>query len=562
MKNISHFLIEKTFYFFGLLVQNNKRFCSNKANPGAEDMRALTRKKGEAVFSILIFGLTLFVLLLAYFKVAIGVSGEWSWGYCENRAWGRLMGPGFFLVLYLVVVFRGLKHFSRMRRAGKAAVLSALVILAFCLQVTGPYLSEYGAAETVITMFLPHATGAYFFEAQKLKDPKTYMQGFAERISGLDWDWEEFPGTKVKVHPPGNTLLIYSFIKFAQAHPRASARFNHLLFRIYPHYKTIYHGGLSGLGEATCVGLFLAAFFFYLVGSITLIPAYFLAKEVSNKETAFLAAGFVGLMPSILMFSPAPDQIFPLLALLYSFFLVKAIRSRGVLYALLAGLTLSLWSFFHPAFLVMMAFTVFALVIYFFWLPGRRKRLKEHYRPTLTIAAALAAGFLVPNLLLFLLHYNAFRVFWICLSENRKIYIATGFFPRTYWKWALLAIPDFFLFMGIPAACIFLWALPSAWRSLTREKRLEIASLSPLALMVTLFLIAVWGQNKGEIARLLMFLGPIGVVLGLAISRNRALLSRRTLLIALLLLAAQLILFRLFFDVWYSQDLIRRGEFG
>ena len=534
------------------------------------------KRNFEVFFLLLAGGVTLFVLLLAYFRVPIGVSGEWTWGYCENRPWGRLVVPGFFLVLYLMVVFWGLAlkqkpvwardglwRFSRMGRAGKATVLSALVILVFCLQVTGPYLAEQGATETAITMLLPHATGAYFIESQKLKDSKTYMQGFAERISRPDWDWEEFKGTKVKVHPPGNTLLIYSSIKFARAHPRASARFNHLLFQMYPHYKTLYHGGLSGFGQATCVGLFLAAFFFYLLGSITLIPAYFLAKEVSDNQTAFLAAGFVGLIPSILMFSPAPDQMLPALALLYSFFLVKAIRSRGVLYALLAGLTLSLWSFFHLSFLVMMAFTVFALLIYFFALPGRRKRLKDDCGPTRKIAAVLAVGFLVPNLLLLLLlRYNALLVFWICLSQNSKIYTATGFFPRTYWKWALLAIPDFFLFMGIPVACIFLWALPSAWRSLIREKRLEITNLTPLAIMATLFLIAVWGQNKGEVARLLMFLGPLGVVLGLAIVRSRALLSRKTLLIALFLLAAQLILFRLFFDVWYSQDLIRRGEFG
>ncbi len=531
-------------------------------------MDATGGKKAEVLFSILTFGLTLFVLLLAYYRVPIGVNGEWSWGYCENRPGRRLLEPGVFLVLYLVVIFWGLAirqtpdwrrlaRFSLMGRAGRVAVLSAMVILAFCLQVTGPYLSEYGAAETVITMFLPHSTGAYFLESQRIEDPKSYMPGFAERISR--YAWHEFGGTKIKVHPPGNTLLIYYYVKFAQAHPRASAGFNRLLFRMYPNYETTYHGGLFHLGKETLAGLFLAAFFFYLVGSLTLIPAYFLARQVADKETAFFAAGFVGLIPSILLFSPAPDQVFPVLALLYSFFLVKAIRSRPLFYGLLAGRTLSLWSFFNLSFLVMMAFTGIALLIYFFALPGRRKRLKKHFRPTLKIAAALAAGFLVPNLLLFLLRYNAFYVFWICLRENSKIYT---FLPRTYWKWALLAIPEFFIFMGIPAACIFLWALPSAWRSLTREKRLEIVNLSPLALMATLFLVAVWGQNKGEVARLLMFLGPVATVLGLAITGKRALLSRKTLLIALFLLAVQLILFRLFFDIWYSQDLISRGEFG
>jgi asparagine N-glycosylation enzyme membrane subunit Stt3 len=336
---------------------------------------------------------------------------------------------------------------------------------------------------------------------------------------------------------------------------------NRLLFQMYPYYETFYQGGLRGLGEATCVGLFLAALTFYLVGSLTLIPAYFLTKQIADKETAFFAAAFVGFIPSILLFSPAFDQIFPALALLYSFFLIKAIRSRRIIFAILAGLVLSVWSFLQLSFLVMMALSVFALLLYFFALPERKKRIKENFQPTLKIAAGLAVGFLVPNLLLFFLRYNAFQVFWINLRENSKIYSLPAF-PRTYWKWALLAIPDFFLFMGVPAACIFLWALRLAYRSLVKERRLEIAGLTSLALMLTLFLIAVWGQNKGEVARLLMFLGPIATVLGLAISHQRARLSRRTLLALLLLLAVQLILFRLFFDIWYSQDLIRRGEFG
>jgi hypothetical protein len=499
--------------------------------------------------------------------VPIGVNGEWSWGYCEDRPVGRITEPGVFLVLYLVVVFWALAmrkgapdavtRFSMMRRPGKAAVLSAMVILLFCLQITAPYLSGFGATETVITISLPHSTGAYFIESQRIEDPKSYLQGFAQRISLHDW--HEFGGTKIKVHPPGNTLVIYYYIKFARAHTGLSAWFNRLLFRMYPYYEILYSSGLRGFGEPTYVGLFLAAFTFYLVGSLTLIPAYFLAREVADSETAFLAAAFVGLIPSILLFSPAFDQVFPALALLYSIFLFKAIRSRSLLYAIFAGLMLSLWSFLQLSFLVMMAFTGIAVLLYYFLLPGRKKRLKENFSPMLKIAIGLAIGFLVPNLLLFLLRYNAFEVFWINLRENSKIYT---FRPRTYWKWAILAIPDFFLFMGVPAACIFLWGLPSAWGSLIRQRRLEMVNLASLALMLTLFLIAVWGQNKGELARLLMFLGPIATVLGLAISSERGLLSRKTLLLAFLLLALQLILFRLFFDIWYSQDLIRRGEFG
>gem|GEM_PF-2572490 len=531
-------------------------------------MSATGRKRGEVVLTILTFGLTLLALLLAYFRVPIGVSGEWSWGYCEDRLPERLIIPGAFLALYLVVVFWALAvkkraagdqaaRFNLMSRPGRAGVLLVMVLLLFCLQITAPYLSGYGATETFITMSLPHSTGAYFIESQRIEDPESYLRGFAGRISL--YPWHEFGGTKIKVHPPGNTLFIYYCIEFARAHPRMSAWFNRLLFQMYPHYQTFYQSGLRGFGEPTFAGLFLAAFTLYLIGSLTLTMAYFLTRQIAEKETAFFAAAFVGLIPSILLFSPAFDQVLPALALLYSFFLIKALRSRRLVFSFLAGFTLSLWSFLQLSFLVMLALTVFALVLYFFALPGRKKRLKENFGATLKIAASLGAGFLVPNLLLFLLHYNAFQVFWINLRENSEIYT---FLPRTYWKWALLAIPDFFLFMGIPLAGIFLWAVPSAWRALVREKRLEIVSLSSLALMLTLFLIAVWGQNKGEVARLLIFLGPIATILGLVICRKRALLSRKTLLTLLILLAVQLILFRLFFDIWYSQDLIRRGDFG
>ena len=516
---------------------------------------SFAKRNFEVFFLLLAGGFTVFVLVLTYFKVPIGVVGEWTWCYTEERSWGRLIGPGVFLVLYLMVVFLGLGRIGRMGRAGRALILLLLFILIFCLQVVTPYLWEYGAVETVITMFSPHATGAYFMESRQVSSVRLYLKNFAERIYA---HWF-YAAPKVNVHPPGSTLLIYSSIKFLQTHPRTNVWFNRFLFRIYPHYEVIYQAGLSDLGEATFVGLLLVAFIFCLFGSIALIPAYLLTREIAAKETAYFAAAFVGLMPSLLIFSPSPDQMLPALALFYSFFLVKAIRSRRLLYASCAGLTLFFWSFFHLSFLVMMAFTVFALLIYFFALSGKGRRLKEGYRPTLKIAAALFVGFLVPNLLLFILRYNAFRVFWICMAQNRKFY---NQFPRTYWKWALLAIPDFFLFMGIPAACIFLWGLVRAWKAFIREKRLEIISLGPLALMAVLLILTIWGVNRGETARLWNFLGPVGLAFGLAGVERSGLLSRKTLFVALILVAVQLILFRLFFDIWHSQHIILGGDLG
>jgi len=513
------------------------------------------RQKFEFFFLLVAGGFTLFVLLLTYFKVPIGVVGEWTWCYTEERFWGRLIGPAVFLVLYLMVVFWGVGRIGRMGRRGRALTLFLLFILVFCLQVIAPYLWQYGAVETVITMFSPHATGAYFMESRQVSSLAPYLENFAQRIV-KQW-FHAAP--KVNVHPPGSTLLIYSSIKFLRAHPGTSAWLNRLLFRIYPHYEAIYRGGLFDLGEETFVGLLLVAFIFSLFGSIALIPAYLLTREIAAEETAYLAAAFVGLMPSLLIFSPSPDQMFPALALFYSFFLVKAIRSRHFFYALLAGLTLFFWSFFILSFPVIVALTGIALFIYFFALPGRRKRLKEGLRPTLKIAAALAAGFLVPNLLLLLLRYNALRVFWICMAQNRRFYTH---FPRTYWKWALLALPDFFLFMGVPAACIFLLGLGRSWGSIIREKRPEIISVVPLALLAVLLILTIWGVNRGETGRLWNFLGPVGLAFGIAGVERSRLLSRKSLLIALFLVALQLILFRLFFDIWLSQRIILSGSLG
>jgi hypothetical protein len=77
-----------------------------------------------------------------------------------------------------------------------------------------------------------------------------------------------------------------------------------------------------------------------------------------------------------------------------------------------------------------------------------------------------------------------------------------------------------------------------------------------------LLLLTVWGVNRGETARLWNFLGPMSLVFGLAAVERGRLLSKRTLLIALLMLAFQLILFRLFFDIWHSQRIILSGDLG
>ncbi|KPJ58141.1 MAG: hypothetical protein AMS15_09105 [Planctomycetes bacterium DG_23] len=513
------------------------------------------KQKSNFFFLLVAGGFTLFALIIAYYKVPIGVEGEWTWDYTQERSWERLLGPGVFLALYLMVVFLGLGRIGRMQRRGRAFAVLLLFILVFGLQVIAPYLWEYGAVETLVTMSSPHTTGAYFMESQRVLSIRSYLENFAERIS-RQW-FHAAP--KVNTHPPGSTLLIYATIEFLQAHRGTNAWLNRLFFRIYPHYRVVYEAGLFALGEATFVGLLLVAFFFCLFGSTALIAAYLLTKEIAGEETAYLAAAFVGLTPAIMIFSPSPDQILPALALFYSFFLVKAIRSKSLFYAFCSGLTLFIWSFFILSFPVMVALTGICLVIYFFALPGRRERLKTGFWPTLKIACAAAAGFLVPNLLLLLLRYNAFRVFWICLAQNDEFY---SHFPRTYGKWVLLALPDLFLFMGIPAACIFIFGLGRAWGHTLKKRSPEITSLVLLALMAVLFILTIWGVNRGETGRLWHFLGAVGLAFGTAAVEKGRLLSRKSLLIALVLMALQLILFRLFFDVWHSQRIILAGNFG
>jgi len=206
----------------------------------------------------------------------------------------------------------------------------------------------------------------------------------------------------------------------------------------------------------------------------------------------------------MLLFSPGLDQCFPAVAATACALSLAAGVRRSGWRAALAGLAVSAGLFFS------LAFAVVALWAFLLAIAGLRRGEGPATRASvLRLGAFAAAGFALPvDLLYVAFGYNSFAVWWACWQANAAFNAQSG---RVYWKWLLINPVDFLGFVGVPVACLFVrrvaFEVSELWRR--RLAGRDWAALAAAGLLVTL---NVLGGNRGEVARLWMFLMPAAVV--------------------------------------------------
>jgi hypothetical protein len=272
---------------------------------------------------------------------------------------------------------------------------------------------------------------------------------------------------------------------------------------------------------------------------------YFIGREVVSREAGIVAVALTALIPSLHLFGPYPDQLFPLFAIGALYAWQRALRVGSAVWAAAAGVALViglLWSLS----LLAAAAAIAGWSILTAWNawragdgPSRRAWLKSF--------SGLAAGILVASLLpMALLGYDTWQVWKICLSQHATFAVL---FPRSYGSWTLFNPVEFAVFVGLPS--FTLWAVAAGldldgWR---QRKRADIVSLPAWTLFGVLFALNLSGKNLGEVARLWMFLMPLAALAGAGVLAG---LDRRSGWLAGLVLVlgtTQLIVFRLSLNV-------------
>jgi len=175
------------------------------------------------------------------------------------------------------------------------------------------------------------------------------------------------------------------------------------------------------------------------------------------------------------------------------------------LWVFASALVFDLSMFLSFAFLALLP--VLAIFAVFVALDTRERDFRFLLKTAAIFLTGVALFYFGVNFLLSLDMIEVFR--GVLVSLNSCI------LERTYSKWAVFNLYDFFSFLGIPLFLLFVKSSVPAVRGVfhraVRQKNFLV-----YAFLITLLLLEVLGKNRGETARLWLFLVPFAVMIAAA----------------------------------------------
>jgi hypothetical protein len=324
-----------------------------------------------------------------------------------------------------------------------------------------------------------------------------------------------------QVHPPGLFLAFAAVERFYDRFPAAEAAVARWVERTDPSTEMLRREAKALVVHHPAAFGMTLAYGTILLGSLTPLACFVVLRQAWPAKPSLVAAGLSALVPGAYLFNPSLDQAYPTLTLLLCAVAVRAVATRrqpsqglrragwrwGIAFGVLAYGAM----FLHIGFaLVVFILGVAAAIL---WRSERPELgLRDVARAWGPPALGAIVGFLTPAFVLQVwVGYPTFRVILLCLRNNGLFNAAVH---RTYWPWVAIAPFEFALSLGFGLLLVsgVGWLL-EAGRAVRRGS-LQGRSAVLLAaggVMLTLHLL---GMNRGETARLWLFLTPLLVIGG------------------------------------------------
>jgi hypothetical protein len=482
----------------------------------------------------------------------MGIAGEWQWPYSLQPESFVAAAPALVLCALMAMIAgvflrRGLlEKRSEIIAVGLCAALSLGIILETAQAVQA---APYDAYDSIVAPW----AGGYYAESVHVRDMGSYLKNYAHMIPQLQVD-DPIRG-HIADHPVGPVLFHWAVDRALDRWPAAARWFTPAGADEVSHLRagTItlrwYAEKLarSRLSDGQFAGIWASALLFRLGCWLALILVYFLVRGICSREAALLALALSTLIPSLHLFSPYPDLLFPLFTVGAFYSWRRAVRHGSRAWAGLSGAVVVvglLWSMSLLATVALIA----AYSLSVAWRGAVAGRSAPGRSEWLHAVGAWVAGFLICSLLPKLLFgYDVWSVWRTCVAQHATF---AAHFPRTYWAWTLFNPVEFAVFTGLPAFLLLMAATAADFRRWWPERRRRALSSLPWALLAVLAALDLPGKNLGEVARLWMFLMPFAAAVGacalVALDGKRGWIAAAVLALA----AVQLMVFRLSLNVF------------
>lgn len=233
--------------------------------------------------------------------------------------------------------------------------------------------------------------------------------------------------------------------------------------------------------------------------ALTAIPLYWLGKHYYSETAARWSIIWWGFLPGVLIFTPYPSVIYPLLGLVMILALLHSLLENRPLWVILAGLVMSLTSFLNLSTLPLIFLAgLLALAIHY----------RERATRPVWWSAMMGLWFVMGLISVWGLFYLRYGVGpWDMLETSMNVHLELD---RPYLPWLFLHFYDFVIFAGLPVFWLGLFAL---WR-LRSHFPLMVGFVLSAAVLITLVVLDLSGVGRGETGRVWLFLAPYFLLIG------------------------------------------------
>jgi len=399
-----------------------------------------------------VLALVVLFFLLRVSKLPLGNS-QWTWNYVS-----RPLDSSYYFPL-LAVLFLGVILFLALRlKINEKFYLPLLVVAVFVLLISFVGVGLDQPSSTWLDKTIRHSgVTSYFSDAQKINNLGEFLHQYPKLIPSLEMHSQ--------THPPGPIVFFYGSIKLSQI---TGNSFNPALYGAYA---------------------------IILLASSSVVLVYYLTKKLFDHRTALIASSLYGLTPALVMFTPEMDQVYPLFFLILIYLLIESIEKKKYLLAWPIGLLWAASLFFSYLFLTFAL--AFFIICGIYYLNSKFEDKKTFVRFALGLLIRIALVFILAHLVYGMIFGNNLLDIYRASMPYHKAFLAT----KTYSLWLVYNLYDFILFLGLPVTFGIIFSL--------RKSRPNIILWFLIAMLL---IIDLSGKNRGEVARIWLFLTPFAAI--------------------------------------------------
>jgi methylthioxylose transferase len=440
------------------------------------------------------FAFTFIFLALLVVDAYPGLRGGagWRWPYQQPEHWPAVV----ILALVVIVYLLGLVML-RQSAAAPMPTLTWIILSGAALGFAAAGIQSGNSAFTLFTRTVsPVQTGASIIAVRELA-----ANGVRQSLGDWPRIMREAHDANI-IHfttsPPGQPLIHHTAALLIRDLP--GAKDLSMALRQFQCTDPVVMAYTRGeLISVALVGMLMP-----LWATLAAVPIYFAAMHlIGDTQAALRMASWWPLVPSVLMFTPTWNTLYPALAAGSFALLLTGIKQDGWRQSALivgAGLLMSAATFLNFAVMpVLLIFGLFVLLTH--WLPERRTR------HTLMIGLWFGLGLLS----LWIIYWSLTGLTPLDLASVTADQHSELVAGRDFLAWLILHPYDVLMFTGWPLVALFVAGMIYAIkRDATRNSQVMTLGLS---LLITIILVDLTGAVQGENARIMSYYAPF-ILLG------------------------------------------------